>query len=130
LWLWITPGACFLLLIYMSDAPYLNFLTAAALLLAMAEVQLRGGALGRLLLACCIAWNVAFYLQFRPLPGNSLTADVVNIYSGKYTWYGVKNRWQTNLSEVRKVSSLSCPAAPRGSGFPPVSQVTHSDDHP
>jgi hypothetical protein len=130
LWLWITPGACFLLLIYMSDAPYLNFLTAAALLLAMTEVQLRGGALGRLLLACCIAWNVAFYLQFRPLPGNSLTVDVINIYSGKYTWYGVKNRWQTKLSEVRKVSFLSCPAAPRGSGFRPAGRVTHSDDHP
>jgi 4-amino-4-deoxy-L-arabinose transferase-like glycosyltransferase len=129
LWLWITPGACFLALIYMSVAPYLNFLTAGLLLLAMTELDLRGGALGRLLLACCIAWNAAFYLQFRPLPGKSLTTDVINIYSGSYTRYAVRNRWQTTLSEARKVSFVSFPPAVRGLPFRLVSRETRGGDH-
>jgi hypothetical protein len=129
LWLWVTPGACFLLLIYMSDAPYLNFLTAAVLLLAMAEVELRRGALGRLLLACCIAWNAAFYLQFRPLPGKSITTDVINIYSGSYTRYAVRNRWQTTLSEARKVSFLSFPPAAQGPPSRLVGRETDVGDH-
>lgn len=100
LWLWIAPGACFLTLIYMADAPYLNFLTAAALLLAMIAIDMGGVRWGHLLLGCCLVWNAAFYLAFRPLPGNSLPVNVLNIYSGKYTWYGVKNQWQPNLSDV------------------------------
>jgi hypothetical protein len=111
LWLWITPGACFLTLIYMSDAPYLNFLTAAVLLLAMTEMDMSGLRWGRLLLASCLVCNVAFYLFFSPLPGNSLGVNVLNLYSGKYTRYGVKNRWQPNLSEVYKGPFLSPPLA-------------------
>jgi 4-amino-4-deoxy-L-arabinose transferase-like glycosyltransferase len=100
LWLWIVPGACFLTLVYMSDAPYLNFLTAAALLLVLIEVDASGMAWGRLLLGCCLAWNMAFYIAFRPLPGKSLAVSVFNVYSGKYTYYGVRNQWQPNLSDI------------------------------
>jgi 4-amino-4-deoxy-L-arabinose transferase-like glycosyltransferase len=111
LWLWIAPGACFLTLIYMSDAPYLNFLTAAVLLLAMTEMDVSGTRWSHLLLACCLVWNLAFYLGFRPLPGTSLAVNVFNCYSGRYTRYGVKNKWASTLSEVYKVSSLSPPSA-------------------
>ena len=129
LWLWITPGAFFLTLVYMCVAPYLNFLTAGVLLLAMIELDLRGGALGRVLLACCIGWNAAFYLQFRPLAGKSVTTDVINIYSGSYTRYAVRNRWQTTLSEARKVSFLSFPPAGQGLPFRLVSRETDVGNH-
>jgi hypothetical protein len=116
LWLWITPGACFLMLIYMSDAPYLNFLTAAVLLLAMIELDMSGIRRAHLLLACCLVWNVAFFLAFRPLPGGSLPVSVLNSLAGRYSRYGVKNKWGRKLSETYKGPSLLSP--PSAAGHP------------
>lgn len=102
LWLAIAPGAGFFMLVYMAPAPYLNFLTAALLLLAMLEMDVRGARWRYLALAGCLVWNVVFYLAFRPLPGNSLPVKVLDAYSGVYTHYGVSNQWQPNLSDLYK----------------------------
>jgi hypothetical protein len=100
LWLWITPGACFLILSYMSDAPYLNFLTPAFLLLGMMELDHSRPQSGLGVLALCITWNLAFFLCFEPVRTRSVAVDVVNIFAGKYTASSIRNGWQPNLSSL------------------------------
>jgi 4-amino-4-deoxy-L-arabinose transferase-like glycosyltransferase len=100
LWLWVVPGASFLILSYMSDAPYLNFLTPAFLLLGMMELdrdlpRCRVGAL-----TLCITWNLCFFLFFEPIHTQSVAIDAVNVFAGKYTAYAIRNRWQPNLSSL------------------------------
>jgi hypothetical protein len=84
----------------MSDAPYLNFLTPAILLLGMMELDHSRPQWGHRLLALCIAWNLGFFLFFQPIRTRSLAVDVVNIFAGKFTAFGIKNRWQPNLSSL------------------------------
>lgn len=100
LWLWIIPGAAFLVLCYMSDAPYLDFLTAPVLLLIMMELERSKRRAANILLGSCIAWNVAFFVFFLPVRTNSFPCAVVDTYAGKYTRYGVVHQWEPNLSEL------------------------------
>lgn len=100
LWWWIVPGAAFLLLCYMSDAPYLDFLTAPVLLLIVMELQKLKPRRAKALLGLCIAWNIAFFMFFRPVRITSLPWAMADTYAGKYTRYGVVHHWQPNLSEL------------------------------
>jgi hypothetical protein len=100
LWLWIIPGASFLLLSYMSDAPYINFLTPAFLLLGMMELDRARPRWRNATLTLCIAWNLCFFLFFAPIRTRSVAIDAMNVFAGKYTYYGIKNRWQPNLSAL------------------------------
>ena len=100
LWLWITPGMAYLVLFYMSDAPYLNFMTAAVLLLALKQLDSSKPLLRTLLLTSCLVTNVAVFLLFSPVPSKSLAANVLNVFVGKYTRFAIRNRWQPNLSDV------------------------------
>jgi len=118
LWLWVTPGVCFFLMIHMGDAPYLNFVTAALLLLAMKEMEIAATSprWAYSLLAGCLTWNLLFFLGFKPLSGGALAVDAVNVYAGKYTRYGIDYQWQPRLSDLHEVS-LVLPAnrqCPRG----------------
>lgn len=100
LWLWIAPGAFFLILSHIGDAPYLNFLTAALLLLAMMELEHSHARRRAWALSLCIMWNLGFFLLFRPIRTRSLAIDVVNVFAGKYTASSIRNRWQPNLSSL------------------------------
>lgn len=100
LWWWIIPGAAFLLFCYMSDAPYLDFLTAPVLLLAMIELDKLEPARHLALLSSCVAWNLIFFMFFQPVFINSFPFAVIDIYAGKYTRYAVLHHWQPNLSSL------------------------------
>lgn len=100
LWLWVAPGAAYLFLFYISDAPYLNFLTAAVLLLALKPLDRARPLFRTLLLAACLATNVGVFLLFAPIPSRSLAANVVNVFVGKYTRYAIRHQWQPNLSDL------------------------------
>lgn len=90
--LWIAPGSLFFLLCYISDAPYLNFLSAAVLLLAV-------GAPRRM--AAMAVWNVVFFLGFSPIPSRRLPVNVWNCFAGHFTRYGIEHEWWPNLSTLQ-----------------------------
>jgi len=99
--LWIVPGLLFFLLYYMGPAPYLNFLTAAVILLALNNAaKLRSDRIARILFAACFVWNVSVFLVFVPIPGTSVLTQAVNVYVGTYTKYGIQNKQRANLSKV------------------------------
>jgi Dolichyl-phosphate-mannose-protein mannosyltransferase len=101
MWLWIIPGALFLTLCYMSDAPYLDFLTAALLLLAMTQLRNSTRRRQTILLGSCAAWNMAFFLFFQPVLIRSLPFAVIDTYAGRYTRYGIVNHWQPRLGTLQ-----------------------------
>ena len=101
LWVAILPGSAFFLLVYISDAPYLNFLLGATLLLCAQgmELKLRRAQASALLVAA-ILLNVSTYLFFQPisLPGKAaLVALTVNKDIGSYTHPAVVNRWMYTI---------------------------------
>lgn len=100
LWIWIAPGAVFLLLFYMSDAPYITFLTAAVLLLALKQLDSAAPRLRTLLLVSCLISNIVFFLFFVPIRSKSLAVNVLNVYAGKYTRFAIRHQWQPDLSDL------------------------------
>lgn len=90
--IWIVPGSLFFILSYISDAPYLNFLTAAVLLLAVNAPR------RMLVVALC---NAVLFLAFRPIPSNRLSVNMWNCYAGHFTRYGIQHQWWPNLSSLQ-----------------------------
>jgi hypothetical protein len=94
LWVWVIPGSLFFLLIFISDAPYLNCLLGGFILLCllgMAASQNRR--LATAVLTCSILINLAFYLGFRALPVRSAVYAIVEKDLGNYTLYAVKHQF-------------------------------------
>ncbi|MFZ0745314.1 MAG: glycosyltransferase family 39 protein [Terracidiphilus sp.] len=89
---WIVPGSLFFVLSYIADAPYLNFLSAAILLLAVRAPRM---------MAITAIWNAALFLTFAPIPSQRLVVNVWNCDIGKYTFYAIRHHWQPNLSTVQ-----------------------------
>lgn len=89
---WLIPGSLFLTLIYIADAPYLNFLTACFLLLALMAPRR---------LALTAVCNLAVFLFFSPIPTHHLAINVWNCDIGKYTRFSLQHQWQPNLSDVQ-----------------------------
>ena len=99
--LWIVPGLLFFALYYMGPAPYLNFLTAAVVLLALNNAaKFKSEKVARVLFAGCFVWNLSVFLLFTPIPGASVLTQAVNVYVGSYTKYGIQNQQRANLSKV------------------------------
>jgi 4-amino-4-deoxy-L-arabinose transferase-like glycosyltransferase len=90
--LWILPGSLFFVFSYISDAPYLTFLSAAILLLGIGSTRL---------LTLTIAWNAAIFLLLTPMPSHNLLVNTWNVDIGKYTLYAIRHQWQPNLSQVQ-----------------------------
>lgn len=107
MWIWIVPGSAFMVLFYMADAPYLTFMTAAVLLLAMKQLDSVPPRLGTLLLASCLVFNMAFFWSFVPIRSKSLAVNVLNVYAGKYTRFALRNQWQPNLSDLVNRDTLT-----------------------
>lgn len=96
--LWILPGALFFLLLYISDATYLDYLAAAVLLLAVVSIQRK-----RILiwaLAGVLFCNGAIFLFGSPIASRHLAVEMVDCYSLKYTRFGIRHQWRPNLGEV------------------------------
>lgn len=103
LWLWIVPGSAFYLLVYAGDAPYLNWMLAPLLLLAVVSREVSDGRKVRLF-ALCVAVNLLFYFAWRPvtLPSAGLQKAeyLVEADLGKFTFYSVRHHRQVLLSEL------------------------------
>ena len=95
LWLWIVPGSLFFNLIYISDATYLNFLTAAIVLLVLIVLDGKWQAVP--LLATCLVFNMLLFLFFVPLPSRKFPVEIFDAYVGRYTLYGIRHQWWPNL---------------------------------
>jgi 4-amino-4-deoxy-L-arabinose transferase-like glycosyltransferase len=98
LMLWIVPGSLFFALSYMADAPYLDFLSAAVLLLAV-------GAPRRMFITAL--WNTVFFLGFTPIPSRLLAINAWNCYAGHFTRYGVQHQWWPNLNTLQGTNSIA-----------------------
>ena len=96
--LWILPGSLFFILSYISDAPYLDFLTAAVLLLAVGVPRL---------MAVTALWNAIFFLGFAPIPSRRLSVNTYNCYAGHFTRYGIEHQWWPNLSTLQGTRSIT-----------------------
>ena len=90
--LWIVPGSLFFVLILITDPTYLDFLSAAIVLLAVKAP--------RRMLATAV-WNAVLFIGMQPIPSHRLVAEVVNSYIVPYTRYGLEHRdWTPRLSEM------------------------------
>lgn len=97
LWLWILPGSIFFLLVYVSDAPYLDYLVAPFLVLAATNASIPDRKKVSLFVACA-AVNLIFYLGCRPMtfrnPNLQNAEYLFEADLGKYTWYDVQHHYQ------------------------------------
>jgi 4-amino-4-deoxy-L-arabinose transferase-like glycosyltransferase len=91
MFLWILPGSLFFTLSYMSNAPYLNFLSAALVLLAVSAPRM---------MAVTAVWNAVLFLSFSPIPSQRLIVNVWNCYTVEYTRYAIEHQWDPNLSQI------------------------------
>jgi 4-amino-4-deoxy-L-arabinose transferase-like glycosyltransferase len=96
--LWIVPGSLFFVLSYISDAPYLDFLAAAVLLLAVGAPRM---------MAVTAIWNTIFFLGFSPIPSRRLAVNIWNCYAGHFTRYGIEHQWWPNLSTLQGARSIT-----------------------
>jgi hypothetical protein len=92
---WIIPGSLFFTLVLISNAPYLNFLTAAILLLAVSSPRW---------MAATAVWNAIVFLAFAPVPSQKLAVNVVNSFVLRCTRGGIQQRYNATLSEMQKLS--------------------------
>lgn len=94
LWVWVVPGSLFFLLLFISDAPYLNCVLGGYILLCLlgmdASQNRRLAAAG---LACSILINLAFYVGFRAVPARSTLYSIVEKDLGNYSLYAVKHQF-------------------------------------
>jgi hypothetical protein len=94
LWVWVLPGSLFFLMLFISDAPYLDCLLGGFILLCltgMAQSQSRRVAVA--VLTCSILINVFFYVGFRPRPPRNNLYAIAEKDLGDYTLYGVKHQY-------------------------------------
>jgi hypothetical protein len=91
--LWIGPGSLFFVLILITDPTYLNFLSAAILLLAVSAPR-------RMLVTAL--WNAILFLAIRPIPVHNFAVDVVNSYITPYTRFGIEHQWWSSLSRIER----------------------------
>jgi hypothetical protein len=94
LWAWVLPGSLFFLLLFISDAPYLDCLLGGFILLCltgMARSQNRGLAVA--ILTCSILINILFYVGFRPTPPRNRLYAIAEKDLGDYSLYGVKHQF-------------------------------------
>lgn len=102
LWVWVLPASVFFLLLFISDAPYLNCVLGGYVLLCL--VGLSHGESMRTsvaVLTCSILINLAFYAGFRPLPLESKLYAIVEKDLGNYTLYAVKHQFFVKRLEFK-----------------------------
>jgi 4-amino-4-deoxy-L-arabinose transferase-like glycosyltransferase len=109
LWLWILPATLFFLLVYVSDSPYLDILLAPYVILAATNVMVSEKRKVSLFLLCA-AFNVVFYLAFRPVAiGNHRLQTAEYLFEadlGKYTYWYVQHHEQPLVREVLNVKGF------------------------
>jgi len=94
--IWIVPGSLFFIFMLITNAPYLNFLTAAILLLAVSAP--------RMMLVTAL-WNAIFFLGFGPIPSHNLAVNIVNSFVLRCTRGGIEQRFNATLSQMQHVNN-------------------------
>ena len=100
--LWIVPGSLFFVFVLISAAPYLNFLTAAILLLAVSDSS---AAISNRMVITAL-WNSFVFLVLSPVPSQKLPVNVVNSFVLRTTRSGIKERYSPTLSEMQHLDNL------------------------
>jgi hypothetical protein len=101
--IWIVPGSLFFIFSLISDAPYLNYLTAAILLLAVSapgNVSISGKWIGRLLVVTALS-NAFVFLALGPVPSQKLSVNIVNGFVLRCTRGGIEQRYNKTLSQMQ-----------------------------
>ena len=94
--LWIVPGSLFFVLVLMACAPYLNFFTAAILLLAVSSP--------RWLLVTAL-WNAIVFLTMGPVPSQKLAVNIMNSFVLRCTRGGIEQRYNTILTQMQHLDN-------------------------
>jgi hypothetical protein len=94
--IWIVPGSLFFLFMLITNAPYLNFLTAAILLLAVSAP--------RMMLVTAV-WNAIFFLGFGPIPSHNLAVNIVSSFVLRCTRGGIEQRFNATLSQMQHLNN-------------------------
>jgi 4-amino-4-deoxy-L-arabinose transferase-like glycosyltransferase len=95
--IWIVPGSLFFIFSLISDAPYLNYLTAAILLLA---VSAPSKSAGKLLVSTALS-NAFVFLALGPVPSQKLSVNIVNGFVLRCTRGGIEQRYNKTLSQMQ-----------------------------
>jgi 4-amino-4-deoxy-L-arabinose transferase-like glycosyltransferase len=95
--IWIVPGSLFFIFSLISDAPYLNYLTAAVLLLA---VSAPSKWTGRLLVVTALS-NAFVFLALGPVPSQKLSVNIVNGFVLRCTRGGIEQRYNKTLTQMQ-----------------------------
>jgi 4-amino-4-deoxy-L-arabinose transferase-like glycosyltransferase len=96
--IWIVPGSLFFIFSLISDAPYLNYLTAAILLLAVSAPSKWAG---RLLVVTALS-NAFVFLALGPVPSQKLSVNIVNGFVLRCTRGGIEQRFNKTLSQMQR----------------------------
>jgi hypothetical protein len=101
LWTWVLPGSAFFLLVYISDAPYLNCLLGGFVLLCLLGLNAcKNRRLAAAVLVCSILVNVVFFLGFRPLPLSNSAYAIVDKDFGAFSFYAIRNQYYPSLRNI------------------------------
>lgn len=95
--IWIVPGSLFFILSLISDAPYLNYLTAAILLLAVSAPSKWAG---RLMALTAIS-NAFVFLALGPVQSQKLSMNIINGFVLRCTRGGIEQRYNKTLSQMQ-----------------------------
>ena len=94
LWTWVLPGSLFFLLLFISDAPYLNCLLGGYVLLCLVGgATYKNRRVAVAVLACSILINLVFYFGFRRLQSQSQVYAILEKDLGNYTFYAVEHEF-------------------------------------
>jgi hypothetical protein len=94
--IWIVPGSLFFVLMLITNAPYLNFLTAAILLLAVSAPRM---------MVIAAVWNAVVFLGFGPIPSRRLTVNIVNSFVLRCTRGGIEQQFNATLSQMQHLNN-------------------------
>ncbi len=94
--LWIVPGSLFFVLVLMACAPYLNFFTAAILLLAVSSPRW---------MVVTALWNAIVFLAMGPVPSQKLAVNIMNSFVLRCTRGGIEQRYNTILTQMQHLDN-------------------------
>jgi 4-amino-4-deoxy-L-arabinose transferase-like glycosyltransferase len=99
--IWIVPGSLFFVFSLISNAPYLNYLTAAILLLAVSAPS----AWARRLMVVTALWNAFVFLALGPVPSQKLPVNIMNSFVLRCTRGGIEQRYNKILTQMQNLNT-------------------------
>jgi hypothetical protein len=102
LWIWVLPGSAFFLLLFLSDALYLDCLLGGFVLLCLLGMnRSKHPRVAVAALTVSIALNAIFFLGFLPLQHRGQAFAILNKDLGNFSLYGIRHQyWISHLGDV------------------------------